>query len=742
MPPQLLLQDCLLGATCLAPGVYMVEKDGFVTYFLGEDNFFSHRCGDNASYRLALALLMHNGHVRPCELKRSALHIPHRTLMNWLRQYRERGADSFYRLRSHSSAPVMNADKVAQCEQLLSSGLSVGATAREAGIGDSALRKALKRGAVRRLSQEEFAALANPVEPSASNKSERSRADAQAAQGMGTACTRCDERMMAALGLIKSVTARFARCDDVMMGGLLAGLPALCANGLLSGIGKHLSLPGGFYSCLHIVVLLGFMALGRIRRPEGLRHVPPGELGIVMGLDRVPEVRTLRKKITVMTQTGHPEAWMKELSCQWMEDDPEEAGYLYVDGHVRVYHGSKANLPRRYVSRERLCLRGATDYWINDALGRPFFVVSKTVTEGLGATLMDDIVPQLLASVPHQPSQQALDQDPLLHRFAVIFDREGASHSLLSALWQHRIAAITYRKNVADQWEQSEFEQMEMPVPGGGTTRMMLAQRETAISASGRSIPVTEVRRLTKTGHQTAIISTGRTLPTVIIAGRMFARWCQENFFAYMMQHYDIDGLVQYGAQDIPGTVQVVNPAWRAQDKAVRQTRRELDKLLAQLGKLHECEPEDKAAYKKAELFETIEEMKAVLEQQRLERKRLKRKVAIESLPEAQRPTQLVQLNKTLTDTIKMIAYRAETALVGLLSSHLNKEEEARALVRQLLVSAADIIPDPAENILTVRIHRMACPAHDNAIQALLETLNEMEFRHPETNARMVYTLA
>ena len=692
--------------------------------------------------RLALTLLMYNGYVRPCELARSVLHIPRRTLMNWLHQYRERGADSFYRPRSYSSTPVMNAKVVARCEQLLCTGLSVGATARKVGVKDSTLRKALKRGAVRRLSPAEFDALTNSVASPASNKSERSRADAQAAQGMGTACRRCDERMMAALGLVKSVTARFERCDDVMMGGLLAGLPALCANGLLSGIGKHLSLPGGFYSCLHIIVLLGFMALARIRRPEGLRHVPPGELGIVMGLDRAPEVRTLRKKITVMAQTGRPEVWMEELSRQWMEDDPDEAGYLYVDGHVRVYHGSTANLPRRYVSRERLCLRGTTDYWVNDALGRPFFVVSKTITEGLGATLLNDIVPELLASVPHQPSQQALDQDPLLHRFAVIFDREGASYSLLSALWQHRIAAITYRKNVADQWEQSEFEQMEVPVPGGGTTRMMLAQRETTLSASGHSIPVKEVRRLTKTGHQTAIISTGRTLPTATIAGRMFARWCQENFFAYMMQHYDIDGLVQYGAQDIPGAVQVVNPAWRTQDKAVRRTRSELNRLLAQLGKLHECESEDKTAYKKAALFETIEEMKAVLEQQRSERKRLKRKVAIESLPESQRPTQLLPLNKMLVDTIKMIAYCAETALVGLLTAHLNKEEEARALVRQLLVSAADIIPDPVENTLTVRIHRMACPAHDNAVQALLETLTEMEFRHPETNARMVYTLA
>jgi hypothetical protein len=42
-----------------------------------------------------------------------------------------------------------------------------------------------------------------------------------------------------------------------------------------------------------------------------------------------------------------------------------------------------------------------------------------------------------------------------------------------------------------------------------------------------------------------------------------------------------------------------------------------------------------------------------------------------------------------LADTVKMIAYRAETALVGLIRKHLAKEDEARALIRELFVSHA-----------------------------------------------------
>ena len=145
---------------------------------------------------------------------------------------------------------------------------------------------------------------------------------------------------------------------------------------------------------------------------------------------------------------------------------------------------------------------------------------------------------------------------------------------------------------------------------------------------------------------------------------------------------------------------------------------------------------------KKAECLQEIQDIQAQLQTLRAERKKTKRKVPLTDLPEEERPTQLLPLNKILTDTVKMIAYRAETALVGMLLPHLKKEEEARALVRELLVSAADTEPNDSTKTLTVRIHRMACPAHDSAIANLLKDLTELEFCHPETNARITYTLA
>lgn len=738
--PQLLLPGMPEGAIRINPVVSRLSKDGQVTWFLGADNYFSHPADDTAGHRLALATLMTNGHARPGQIQKTLGTAP-RSLVRWRKQLDAQGAGSFYQLRAVRGAAVLNVETSAQCQLLLDEGHSIATTARLAGIKDTTLRKAIAAGRITKPGTTRQAAAPTATDPS--TKSQRSRTDAEAAQAIGTACTRADERSAAAFGLAESAATRFEPATDLMLGGVLCGLPALCANGLFSGLGRHLTLPKGYYSALHILCVLGFMALARIRRPEQLRHHPPGELGKTIGLDRVPEVRTLREKIARMAATGTPGQWMRELAKNWMENDPTEAGYLYLDGHVRVYHGSDANLPRRYVSRQKLCLRGTTDYWINDALGRPFFVISKAITEGLATTLLDDILPELLDSVPAQPTAAQLAADPLLHRFIVIFDREGSHHSLLSKLWEQRVGVITYRKNVTDTWPETEFTETQVPCPGGGTIPMRLARREAEITArKAAPVPLLEVRRLTESGHQTAIITTARSLASPAIAGRMFSRWCQENYFGYMMQHYDIDGLVQYGSDEIPGATRIVNPAWRELDKQIARLNTRLRSHQAKLGAAPPPDPDDgQKIARHATLLETIQALQTERQALKASRRATPRKIAIQELPEVERPRQLLPLAKTLTDTVKMIAYRAETALVGLLRRHLANEAEARALIRELFVSGADLEPDDTAGTLTIRIHRMASPVHDRAITLLLTDLTAAEFRHPETGHRFIYQL-
>jgi hypothetical protein len=149
--------------------------------------------------------------------------------------------------------------------------------------------------------------------------------------------------------------------------------------------------PPGYYGLPSIFLLLAFLSLARVKSLEGLRYCAPGEWGKVLGLDRVPEVRTLREKLRVLANTGQPEQWSAALCRQWMQADPEATGVFYIDGHVRVYHGAQTALPRRYVSRQRLCLRATTDYWVNALDAQPFFVVTKAVDPGLVKVIEEEI---------------------------------------------------------------------------------------------------------------------------------------------------------------------------------------------------------------------------------------------------------------------------------------------------------------------------------------------------------------
>jgi prepilin-type processing-associated H-X9-DG protein len=363
------------------------------------------------------------------------------------------------------------------------------------------------------------------------------------------------------MGMLNGAPIEFELVEDVPEGGVLFALPALLQNGLLAHSREIFSMPEGYYPLESIFLLLALMTLARVGSLEALRYVAPGEWGKLLGLDRIPEVRTLRGKLSALcSEQGRAERWNNTLAKEWMAAEPESAGVLYVDGHVRIYHGKLTELPRRYIARQRLCLRGTTDYWVNAMDGRPFFVVTRSVDPGLLSVLREQIVPQLKTDVPGQPGEAALAADPFLSRFTIVFDREGYSPSFFAELKEERIAVLTYHKFPGDPWPEKEFEQREVTLVHGEKVLMALAERGVRLS---NDLWVREVRRLSEKGHQSSILCTDYRSDLTRVAVAMFARWCQENFFKYMRQHFGLDRLIEYGTQSLPDTIRVINPDWR-----------------------------------------------------------------------------------------------------------------------------------------------------------------------------------
>lgn len=561
---------------------------------------------------------------------------------------------------------------------------------------------------------------------------------------MGTACTRIVERVAAATGQIEQANVEFSSLSDVKGGGVLFALPALLLNGLLKYTSKFFKLPIGFYGLNHIFLLLGFLALARVKSIEKLRYESPGEWGKILGLDRIPEVKTLREKISHLSQEKKVAQWGDVLAKNWMEQEPDSAGVLYIDGHVRTYYGSQTKLPRRYVSRQKLALRGVTDYWVNDGIGRPFFKISSPFTTGLQDMLEKDIVPRLCRDVPGQPTKQDLKKDQYLPRFVLIFDREGYSPDFFLRMWKLRIACQTYHKYPTENWPEEEFGDYEVKMPHGEVIKMTLAERGYFM---GSKIWVREIRKKGESGHQTSVLSTDYCGELTSIAAHMFSRWSQENFFKYMMEHFEIDALMGYELTSLNETKKVVNPSYRQLEGQIKSLAAKLSRRQAKFNTLllndTDLSPKklEKYEQKAGELLEEIQFMQTELEGFKKERKQTKKHIPYEDLPKDEQFQRIAPVRKQFLDTVKMIAYRAETAMAQLLKEKLGRKDDARPLLREIYKTDVDLLPDGENKTLTVKLHHLTNPQSDRAVQLLCDYLNATETIYPETEFRIIFEL-
>ena len=213
-----------------------------------------------------------------------------------------------------------------------------------------------------------------------------------------------------------------------------------------------------------------------------------------------------------------------------------------------------------------------------------------------------------------------------------------------------------------------------------------------------------------------------------------------------MREQYGLDRLVEYGTEMVPDITTVVNPQWRRLDSQVRSKIGQRQRLHARFGAmaLSEGVSEDELQTyqrRKGELQEQIQYMDVEINGLKEQRKKTDHHIAVKSLPEEERFTRLRTERKHFLDTIKMIAYRAETSLVSILREHLARSDDARTLVRQIFETEADLLPDPTNRTLTVRIHHLTQAAHDQVLEKLCDALNETQTVFPGTNLTLIFKI-
>jgi transposase len=350
------------GARPINNHVAVYRHDEKIEFYTASGPIYSCRESDLYGLRLAQGIIVTQTTTTPAEIAK-ALNINRTTAYRNLNRYQQDGpAALIIDKKSNRNAYKLNGKAKRQIQTLLNEGYSLKAAAKQAGITEGCIRYAIKKGTIVRKKQPD-------EKPETDRKfksvSERSTEDNSCAIGIGA--KRETERVLASIGKIFEAPPDFSANEGVRHAGVLLALPALARVGLLAaGQKAYGALHKGFYGLQSVLLTLSFMALLRIKTPEQLKKCNPGELGIVLGLDRTPEVKTLRKKLKEMGLRNKAGEFISFLSQRWTDQDKDVIGFAYVDGHVRPYHGRKHKLPKTHVARRRLCMSATTDFWIND----------------------------------------------------------------------------------------------------------------------------------------------------------------------------------------------------------------------------------------------------------------------------------------------------------------------------------------------------------------------------------------
>jgi hypothetical protein len=213
-----------------------------------------------------------------------------------------------------------------------------------------------------------------------------------------------------------------------------------------------------------------------------------------------------------------------------------------------------------------------------------------------------------------------------------------------------------------------------------------------------------------------------------------------------MRQHFALDALVTSAVEPADPERSVPNPECKALRKQLAESRAALKALEQEYGHAarsnRDAQRPTMRGFKiaHATLGQQIRAQEARCRELEERLTALPKRVPVNALRDEAEIVKLAPEAKHLTDTIKMLAYRAETALVHALAPHYAKtEDEGRALVRELLLSSADLIPQPAARRLLVRLHSLANPRSNQAVAHLCETLNALGIHYPGTTLTLVY---
>src|SRR5665811_1670273 len=409
------------GAVLIGDAAALVTDDDGGRVFIRGELTFVWDAGDDLGRRLAAVQLVRTKAARALQVA-TAFGVGTVTLWRWRKQQGTSGVEGLASDKRGPKGPSrLTPEVVADIRGRRRGGASLRAIAAAVGVSTNSVRRALPQPT---------------PEPAAPTQESQPKAEVLVLPVLPDPADRSGERAAARWGQLSAAPPVFAPAGRVPLAGLLLAMPALEATGLLDCAATVFGgLPNGFYGLDTILVEGVLRTLAGEPRAEGSSRVDPVALGRVLGLDRAPEVKTIRRKITTLAATGRADELLAAMAAAHVArldtSNPDLTAVFYVDGHVRAYQGTH-KIAKTHLSRLKFPAPATVETWISDAAGDPVLVVMAEPGASLAMELRR-LLPDLRRAVGDQ------------RRVLVGFDRGGWS----PALFEH-MGCLLYTSDAAD----------------------------------------------------------------------------------------------------------------------------------------------------------------------------------------------------------------------------------------------------------------------------------------------------
>ena len=246
---------------------------------------------------------------------------------------------------------------------------------------------------------------------------------------------------------------------------------------------------------------------------------------------------------------------------------------------------------------------------------------------------------------------------------------------------------------------------------------------------NARIIWVRQIRRLMPDGRQVAFVTNNFSVSLERVAGAMFSRWSQENFFKYMKREFGLGKLSSYDLVDLDPETSVVNPRWRELKRECERLRGRTGRRRDRAGNLEQAVAAGKnrdAPRKLEQVRSGIRELETKIETLQIRRKGVPQRILAGQLSEEEKLQAIEMKRNLLLDLVRMIRFRAETKMTAPLGGG-REGRRPRKILRDLFKSEAELIPEPENGVLQVRVPAGFRDSAEASLAVLFEELNQAE---------------